>query len=272
MDIKIVAFIGASGTGKSYKAMWVARENNINFIIDDGLLIKGNRIIAGISAKRERTKIASVRRALFLDENHSDVVKKVIKEEEPNSILILGTSIRMIEAIVKKLELPSISKIINIEDVAAATEIKKAQKTRMLEGKHVIPVPTFEIKKDFSGYFIDSLKIFTKRGRKESILIDDKSVVRPTFSYLGEYTISKNVIFTIAKHEATRNEFVKKINKIWTNNTLNGTIINMQMVFKYGIIIPERAKEIQKEVKKAIETYTAINVLAVNIIIQSLDI
>ena len=38
-DIKVYAFVGPSGTGKSYRAQMVAGEKNINFIIDDGLLI-----------------------------------------------------------------------------------------------------------------------------------------------------------------------------------------------------------------------------------------
>ena len=34
--IKVYAFVGPSGTGKSYRAQMVASENDINFIIDDG--------------------------------------------------------------------------------------------------------------------------------------------------------------------------------------------------------------------------------------------
>jgi len=45
-------------TGKSHRAVWVARERGIDFIIDDGLLIRGAQIIAGKSAKKEKTKIA----------------------------------------------------------------------------------------------------------------------------------------------------------------------------------------------------------------------
>ena len=68
-NIKVYAFVGPSGTGKSYRAQMVAGENNINYIIDDGLLIKDNEIIAGISAKKAPTKIETVKNALFLVEN-----------------------------------------------------------------------------------------------------------------------------------------------------------------------------------------------------------
>ena len=36
-NIKVYAFVGPSGTGKSYRAQMVASEKDIHFIIDDGL-------------------------------------------------------------------------------------------------------------------------------------------------------------------------------------------------------------------------------------------
>lgn len=54
--MRVVGFVGPSGTGKSHRAVWVARERGIDFIIDDGLLIRGAQIIAGKSAKKEKQK------------------------------------------------------------------------------------------------------------------------------------------------------------------------------------------------------------------------
>ena len=45
--MRLVAFVGPSGSGKSHRALWVARENNLDYIIDDGLLIHENKIVAG---------------------------------------------------------------------------------------------------------------------------------------------------------------------------------------------------------------------------------
>ena len=67
-QIKTYGFIGPSGTGKSYRAQMVAGEKGINYIIDDGLLIKGNEVIAGVSAKKAPTKIETVKNALFINE------------------------------------------------------------------------------------------------------------------------------------------------------------------------------------------------------------
>ena len=55
--IKVYAFVGPSGTGKSYRAQMVAGENDTHYIIDDGLLIKDNEVIAGESAKKASNSI-----------------------------------------------------------------------------------------------------------------------------------------------------------------------------------------------------------------------
>lgn len=268
--LKIVAFVGSSGTGKSYRAMWVARENGINYIIDDGLLIKGNRVIAGYSAKKEKTRLASVRRALFIDPYHAEQVKRAITGENPSGILILGTSLNMVQSIVKTLGLPSLSQIVYIEDVAAPDEIEMAKTMRTKEGKHVIPVPTFEIKKDFSGYFLDPLKIFRRRHKNEQPFIADKSVVRPTFSYMGEYTISDQVIYTISKHEALTVASVTKLNRMWMQNKPTGLVIHLTLTLKYGYTLPAEAAKVQRRVKQALEKYTGLNVLQVHIEIRHL--
>lgn len=57
----ICALVGPSGTGKSHRALWVAKEHNIDYIIDDGLLIRGNGVVAGKSAKREKTRVGAVK-------------------------------------------------------------------------------------------------------------------------------------------------------------------------------------------------------------------
>ena len=50
--MEVVAFVGSSGTGKSHRALVVAHENKIECIIDDGILIHDNKIVAGFSKKR----------------------------------------------------------------------------------------------------------------------------------------------------------------------------------------------------------------------------
>lgn len=78
--IDVYAFVGPSGTGKSYRAQMVANEKNISFIIDDGLLIKDNEIIAGESAKKAPTKIETVKHALFLKDEERIPIEKSNKK------------------------------------------------------------------------------------------------------------------------------------------------------------------------------------------------
>ena len=76
--------------GKSYRALWVAKERNIEYIIDDGLLIFQSRIIAG-SLQKEPTKIGSIKTALF-SERTTEINIEAIQKHKPGAILILGTS------------------------------------------------------------------------------------------------------------------------------------------------------------------------------------
>lgn len=193
--MKIYALVGRSGTGKSYKALEVACENNIEYLIDDGLLIYKNKIVAGISAKQSKTYIEAVKRAIFNDENHRKDVKDKIKEKNIQKILLIGTSNKMVKQIVNKLELGEIYKYIYIEDISTYEEIELAKRSRE-RGNHIIPVSTLEIKPIANGLSINPLKrkIF-KNNSKETKLIE-KTVIRPTFSYRGKFSINKKINFS----------------------------------------------------------------------------
>lgn len=88
-NMKVYAFIGPSGTGKSFRAQAVAANNNIQCIIDDGLLIRGNIVLAGRSAKKAETKIQTIRDAIFSTKEEQDEMKKAFKKYRVKSLLIL---------------------------------------------------------------------------------------------------------------------------------------------------------------------------------------
>ena len=116
--MEVFAFIGPPGTGKSDRALVVAYENRCACIIDDGILIYHNRWVAGSSAKKEESKIAAVRRAIFQDAEQAADVKRAIHQIRPERILILGTSDRMVNRITRALDLPAPKRYIHIEEVA----------------------------------------------------------------------------------------------------------------------------------------------------------
>lgn len=269
--IRVYAFVGPSGTGKSYRAQMVAGENNIKYIIDDGLLINDNAVVAGTSAKKAPTKIETIRHALFLNEEEKKEIVKAIKIYKPKAILILGTSDGMVEKIAKNLELPQISKTIYISDVATDEEMQKARRIRITEGKHVIPVPTFEIKKDFSGFLLDPLQIFKLKGDGKDPYIAEKSIIRPTFSYLGNFTISDTVFRQIINALVHKEQYIEKIYRIRISKYGEGMYIYMEAIVKYGCNINECFKKFQAKVKKEIERLTSMNVQKIDIVVKSVD-
>ena len=268
--IRVYAFVGPSGTGKSYRAQMVASEKNIKYIIDDGLLINENQIVAGVSAKKAQTKIETVKHAIFLDEERKTEMCNAIKRYKPESILILGTSDDMVKKIAHNLNLPEIEEIIYISDVATKQEMETARRIRQTEGKHVIPVPTFEIKKDFSGYLLDPLQIFKTKGKGQKPYIAEKSIIRPTFSYMGNFTISDSVFKEIVEYLASKMPEIHKVLRTRVNNTPEGPDIYMEVSVVYGYKIIEALAELKRRCKKDIENLTAMNLQAIDIVAKNI--
>ena len=264
--LRIYAFVGPSGTGKSYRAQWIAREYDLECIIDDGLLIRENKILAGKSAKKEPNKIASVKCAIFTNLIHANMVKEAIAEYKPSGILILGTSDDMIGKIVTQLELPVPERTIYITDVASEQEIAKARYFRKQQGKHVIPVPTVEIKSQFSGYFMNPLKIFRRREYGGGAF--EKTIVRPAFSYMGEYTISENVINSLVLNTVKSFSSIRKLLKVRNRNVYDGVIIDIEISCYFGVNLMTVMEELSKKVALEVERITALNIVEMNVLVK----
>lgn len=270
--MKVYGFVGPSGTGKSYRAQMVASEKGINFIIDDGLLIKDNKVIAGLSAKKAPTKIETVKHALFYNEEEKKPIKDAIKKYKPSKILILGTSDGMVKKIAENLDLPEISEITYINEVATEEEMQTARHIRVTEGKHVIPVPTFELKKDFSGYLLDPLQIFKSKGAGQKPYISEKTIIRPTFSYLGNFTISDTVFRQIMEYLATKMPGIYKVIRTRVTSTEAGPSIYMEVTVTYGYNMQECLKEFKEKARKEIENLTAMNVVSLDVVAKNVYI
>lgn len=245
--MEVIAFFGPPGTGKSDRALVVAYENKASCIIDDGILIYHSRIVAGKSAKREESRLKAVRRAIFWDAEQREEVRQALEKINPKRVLILGTSDRMVETICKALGLPKPSKYIRIQDVARPDEMLKAKEARNKEGKHVIPVPTMELKPYFKGYLIDPLRFFRNRKKempKRFSENEERSVVRPVFSYYGKLSFSDRVIESLVYY-AVRD--MKKIRITYVRSEkstgqMNGLILFIDVSVKPGT--PQEIKEI----------------------------
>lgn len=269
--MKVYGLIGKSGTGKSYQAVNLCKELNIESIIDDGLFICRNKVMAGISAKRQPTKVGAVKTALFHTDEHMEDVKSKIKKIKPSSILIIGTSDGMVDKIVKRLELPRIGKRIYIDQITTENERAIARKHREEMGQHVIPAPTFQLKGQFSGYFMMPVRMLLKELGVLNIKdISEKSVVRPTYSYLGDYKISQRVLADIVECVKRETPGVEEIGKVAVMQVNEGINVFVTANFKYGVNLPETAGTFQRDAVKKLEEMTAFNINKMDLEIREL--
>lgn len=269
-NIAIIAFVGPSGTGKSTRAIKVARDNNIHFIIDDGLLINGSRIVAGTSAKKAPTKMESVRQAIFVDPTRSSVMRRALVESMPRALMILGTSDSMLDKICSNLWLNKPSMLIRIEDVSTEEERRLARTTRMNEGMHTIPVPSMEIKHEFSGYFSDPFSKLRQRFDRERGVVplapdSDRTVVRPTFSSLGSYSISDEAILDLIKIVLKDVPGFAEVISFKTEKQTFGVMISLDLALYYGYDAQKVLENAQQRVGSAVEEFTSITMNSVNV-------
>lgn len=268
--MKIVALVGESGTGKSHKAMNLAFAKGIHFVIDDGLLIHDSKRIAGKSAKREDTRLAAVRRAIFQFDDHRREVREALDQYSPDRLLIIGTSDKMVQNIAVNLDIGKISEYVYIQEISSPEEIKQARESRLRHGKHVIPLPTLEIKRDFSGYFLDSVKTIIRR-REHPPEIGEKTIVRPTFSYLGKFTIANKVIVQIIEHCCELNDQVFSVTRVRLQKFDEQMKVDVELSLRLGKPLLSAATEIQKQVYEALEHMTRFSVISVNIHVKNLN-
>lgn len=271
----VLALVGPSGTGKSHRALIVAHKHGADAIIDDGILIQDGKIVAGHSAKKEQSKIMAVRRAIFILPGHAEEVRKAIEKVSPHRILVLGTSENMVHKIAKILKLPAIAQIIHIEDIASKAEMEKARFYRLKQGKHIIPVPTIELKPHFSGYLIDPLQTLFKRSSTRRRRLGEKSIVRPVFSYYGKLSIDDNVVENIVRSEMKRNHPINKVSHIQVRHLFvgdedRGLKISCEVVLSYGNHIPTLIEQAQKRVRECVEYMTGMIVHEVDIGVKAL--
>ncbi|MDR1900459.1 MAG: hypothetical protein LBQ55_10655 [Treponema sp.] len=272
--IKTYALVGESGTGKSFRAKLVAQKYGIDYIIDDGLLIKDNRILAGHSAKKEKTFLAAVKVALFDEKVHRDDVARRLQNEKIRRVLVLGTSDKMVNKITARLQLPPPSRVIRIEDIATQDEIEKAIRTRRIEGKHVIPVPSIEVKRNYPGIFYDAIRIFKRKAGPAALgptpRVHEKSVVRPEYSKRGRVIISEAALSQMVIHCVDEYNPEIRIKKMVVKDDDMGYRLVITIDVPYGTQLGGNIHELQQYVIDNIERFTGILIEEVNVIIDKI--
>lgn len=272
--MQVLALIGPSGSGKSFRAQLVARELGTQTIIDDGLLIYGTRILAGSSAKKQPTRIGAIRTALFTDPKEAAIVKEKLRELAPQRVLILATSKEMARRIAQNLDLPAPEEFIHIQEIAPPEVIARARRIRERFGSHVVPVPTVEVKPRFSGTLVEPLRSLWRRSQvgvaapNHQLLWVEQTVVRPTFTYLGRFYIANEALASIATYAAGSLGYtLSRVNVI---SRQGGVTISGELEFPYGVVIPNEARRVQERIRRVVEHMTGLNVLSVNLTVVRL--
>ncbi|HOX47839.1 MAG TPA: hypothetical protein P5165_01595 [Spirochaetia bacterium] len=269
--VRVYALVGESGTGKSFRAKLVAQKYGIEMIIDDGLLIRGDSIIAGKSAKKEQLYMSAVKTALFHEKAHRDEVARSLQREKFRKILIIGTSERMALKICDRLQIPHPVKVIKIEDIASQEEIAKAIRSRKVEGKHVIPVPALEIRRNYPSIFYDSIRVFLKRSfgaAPSRPRLYEKSVVRPEYAKRGRVSISEAALSQMVIHCIDEFDDSVRVRKLMVRSDTQGYRLTVVLEVPYGTKLAQNARSLQEYIIENIERFTGILIEEVNIVID----
>lgn len=271
--MEVYALVGASGTGKSHRAVLLAYQTGAEVIIDDGLIIKGNQIVAGISAKKQPTRIGAIKTALFNEQEQMEAARKAIRELAPGRLLILGTSGRMIDKIAHRLDLPGITKYISIDEIASPKEIRKARTMRSQHSKHVIPAPAVEVRKTFPESIINPLQVFMRRkGHRGNKSWLEQSVVRPTFTMYGKLTISRGALKSIVTRAAITVAGVAEVKKVGIDRNENEVNIEIEILAGMKIQINNVSREVQVYVKEQVEHMAGLTVKQVNVTVAGIAV
>jgi len=264
--ITVYALVGKSGTGKSFRAKLLAEKLGIPYIVDDGLLIFGDTILAGRSAKQEKLYVSAIKTALFLNRKQREDVIKVLRERKTKKILLLGTSTKMVERLASQLDLPPINQIIQIEEIANQKDIEAAIKSRFEEGKHVIPVPAIEVKRDYAQILSESIRIFfsgdKRRNGEEKSKFFEKSIVQPDFqknaTASGKVTITEAALTQMIFHCIDEYDDEIQVKKVRIKVLKSGYSIVLNIIVSYGKPLTGGLDELSKYICDTIQRYTGI--------------
>ncbi|MBQ0052587.1 MAG: hypothetical protein KBT11_11090 [Treponema sp.] len=286
--ISVFAFYGPSGTGKSFRAKLVAQKYGIKVIIDDGLLIQDDEILAGRSAKLEKNYMGAVRVALFDDKEHRDSVARAIVYNKIKKIMILGTSEKMVNKIAMRLQLPLPEKYVRIEDIATPEQMEEARRSRQIEGKHVIPVRAYEVKdRTYSKIFVKSIRVSLARrkfimGILEKLLgvkksapsqntkLFEKSVVSPSFSRTARKDISHAVLARMTSNLINGYNSRVRVKKLSVRNSKAGYIFALVVDLPMDCHLTQMSQELKNYVIQMIEKESGMFIEEIYIVIDKL--
>lgn len=269
-SVRVIGLVGPAGTGKSHRALFVAEAEGASAVIDDGLLIEGGKIRAGRSAKLGRTRLDAVRLAIFFYEDHARSVINALKASRPKGILVLGTSEAMIHRICDNLGLPRPEKMIEITDLATEGEIEAALRHRRMEGKHVVPAPTFEVKRRFRHQLVAPLRLFYRWGNSPEGMVVEKSVVRPPYTSIGRLLIAESVLQTLFERFLQEHAIVAEVLRTGVHVRPEGVALTADVSIRYLPDMAGQLRAAQAAVARRMEDMAGVTVVSLDLTARSL--
>ena len=154
------------------------------------------------------------------------------------------------------------------EEITTEEERETARQQRDKLGKHVIPAPALQLKHNFAGYFMDPLRLL--RGKDQGAAAE-RTVVRPTYSYMGEYYVSEHVMDDIVRCVAAAMPAIGRV--VYVSHGALPEAYDLLVVIRMrgGYPLWETAGVFQTAVKDAVELMTAFNVVRVDVEVRDLE-
>ena len=195
-------------------------------------------------------------------------VKTEIEKSNAHSILILGTSNRMIKRIIERLNLPNPRQTIRIEDIATANEIEEALNSRKTKGHHIIPVPA-----DYSNIIIDSIRIFIKKRflHRRSGKTFEKTIVSPNYSNIGTVNISSSALTQMILHCLKEFNDQFRLTHISISENPKSPKVDLKISVPINIPISGKLHQLQKYIVSSIEQFSSLLIKEVNITIGEIN-
>ncbi len=267
--MKVTAIYGESGTGKSSSALAFAHEKGIEAIIDDGLLICNGKIIAGTSAKFEKNTLTAVKRAIFSEDIQAKQVREKIEEGQFKSILIIGTSVKMVNRIAERLHIAPIHSYVNIELIRSEVEIRLAKYIREINGKHTMPLPPSEVEQNFFKRMIQKGRdIFSSKREK----IGETTLVSPDFHpqtiFVDPKVYEQVLLYVVRNHCA-----IKHVHRTTFRFTDHLPIVNIEVSIKAPVTynVWNEMVSIQRDIQHAFEQMFHLKLTTIQLSIKSIQ-
>lgn len=267
--VRVTALIGRSGTGKSFRAQLIATRHGMDLIIDDGLLIRNQKILGGRSAKGANNALAAVKTAVFHDPRAAQGARRRIAAMRPRRVLVLGTSAKMVQLITRRLGLPAPHKYLHIEEIASRAEIDAARAARESEGKHIIPVPPVEVRRDYAHMAIDAIRIFWQRGvlRKKGMVFEKTEVLGES---RGAVSVSEAALTQMVTHCLHEHDPSLRLARVIVSKSTGAWALEVIVDVPSGVAAGPGLHDLRELIMSSLQRYAGLVLSQVDVTVGSL--